>query len=191
MSHSEVPTRLDRRAKRRNVIVVVVAAVAAGAGGWLWAVTTDRADTEERRADTAVYTAVQLCEQVRAMGGACVVDPEQLRGGPGEAGPPGPTGPSGPVGSDGRDGAPGSPGPQGPQGERGVEGPVGPTGPPGSPGEPGPQGEPGTDGVNGQPPASWQWTWLGATFRCTRDDGSPDEAPTYTCRPAEGRRHQP
>ncbi len=51
---------------------------------------TSRGDKQEQRADQNFYTAVQLCEQVRQLGGACVVDPETLRGEPGVPGPAGP-----------------------------------------------------------------------------------------------------
>jgi hypothetical protein len=67
----------------------VTAVLFALSGWWAYAV-THRADVEERRADTAVSGAEQLCEQVRQLGGQCVVDPASLRG---ETGPRGPQGP--------------------------------------------------------------------------------------------------
>jgi hypothetical protein len=130
---------------------------------------SSRGDREKDRADQAVYSAEQLCEQVRQLGGACIVDPSQLRGEPGPAGLPGPLGPQGP---------------QGPMGDVGPSGPVGLTGPTGATGESGPtgpQGPQGPAGGNGQPPASFTWMFLGLTYTCVRDGGSPDNAPTYTC----------
>lgn len=106
-----------------------------------------KAESEGQRADQAVQSAVQLCEQVRRLGGACVVDPAELRGEPGPAGVPGPPG------ADGVDGAAGDPGPAGLQGPtgpagltgpQGAEGPQGPTGPPGMAGPAGPQCPTGT-----------------------------------------------
>lgn len=176
---------MERRAKLRFWIVVVVTLVVLVLGGWLWAFMTDRAETEGQRADTAVHTAFQLCEQVKRLGGACVVDPDELRGEPGETGPPGPVGPPG---EDGRDGEPGPAGPVGPTGASGPAGPQGPAGEPGAEGPAGPPGVAGEPGADGKPPASWTWTWLGVTYTCARDEGSPTEAPTYTCRPAQAER---
>lgn len=86
---------------------------------------------------------------------------------PGPTGPPGPAGPAGPPGPGGADGAPGEPGPPGPAGPRGESGPTGP---------------PGVDGRDGEPPESWTWTDpAGIRHTCTRDSGSLDSAPTYTC----------
>lgn len=106
-----------------------------------------------------------------------------------------------PAGPAGADGAPGQNGTDGQNGQNGadstVPGPMGPEGPEGPPG-PAPTAEqiqaavdayfaqnpapPGPQGPAGQPPAGWSWSdLLGTTHTCTRDDGSPDTAPTYTC----------
>jgi len=80
------------------------------------------------------------------------------------------TGPPGPIG------AAGAPGTAGQDGQPGTTGAPGPTGPPGPAGSPGPSGAP------GQPLASWTWTSaLGIRYTCSRDPGSPDVAPSYTC----------
>ena len=73
----------------------------------------------------------------------------------------GPAGASGTPGRDGQDGADGEPGPQG---------------------ETGPQGPPGDPGADGQPPRGWVTTRAdGSEEACTRDTGSPDSDPTYSC----------
>lgn len=96
-----------------------------------------------------------------------------------------PAGPvCGPVGSRGPSGSPGAAGSPGPSGSPGADGQDGATGPQGPAGPPGKDGQDGADGQDGQPPSSWTWTYIGVTYRCTRDDGSPDSSPTYTCRPA-------
>jgi collagen triple helix repeat protein len=159
--HRAVPPR-----RGRPILVLVITLVATAVGVWLLIKMVEQNDTQNRRADQAVQSAVQLCQQVRQLGGACVVNPEELRGEPGAQGVPGP---QGLPGSNGRDGIDGQPGAQGPQGE------PGPAGPRGDTGSTGPQGP------AGPPPASWTWTFLGITYTCTRDTGSPDAAPTYTC----------
>lgn len=149
MSHAETEqfARVERRRWHRRTLVVLAIALFAGAlGGWSAVWLASQLHHEQQRADRATVTADQLCEQVRAMGGRCVVDPSTLRGergAPGEQGPPGPQGPPGyngfngstglpgPAGSPGAAGATGPPGPGGAQGDRGDPGPVGPSGPPG------------------------------------------------------------
>jgi hypothetical protein len=150
------------------------------------------------RADSNAEVAQQLAEQVRDLGGVPAVTPPV----PGERGEPGPPGPVGPAGDDGRDGvdgvtppclaepgqcngADGEPGPPGPPGPPGADGTDGTDGVDGQPGR---DGAPGQDGVDGQPPAAWTWVDdRGRTQSCTRDAGSPDAAPTYTCTaPSDG-----
>lgn len=99
--------------------------------------------------------------------------PQGPQGPTGNMGPVGPMGPTGPAGVDGQDGADGEPGAAGEAGPAGPQGEAGPAGPAGADGE---------DGADGSPPQSWTWTDpLGIEYRCARDVGSPDEAPTYTC----------
>ncbi|GAA4439348.1 collagen-like protein [Phytohabitans houttuyneae] len=182
---------IRRRSRRRTVVLGLLLCVVAGLLGWWAHGLTSRATSEEQRADQAVSSAEQLCAQVEQLGRQCVIDPAELRGeaGPqGEAGPPGPQGPPGPTGNMGPPGPMGPVGPSGAPGADGRDG-VGEPGPAGAAGEPGPagpQGEPGPagkDGVAGKPPASWRWTDPdGAEYECLRDDGSPESAPTYTCR---------
>jgi hypothetical protein len=89
------------------------------------------------------------------------------------------TGPPGPIGATGATGTPGASGKDGAAGSQGEPGPAGPTGPAGADGA---AGATGPAGATGQPPASWTWANpLGVTYRCDRDAGSPDSAPTYTC----------
>jgi hypothetical protein len=124
-------------------------------------------------------------------------DPGALAGEKGDPGDPGAVGPRGPQGPPGPTGNMGPPGPMGPVGPSGVAGATGPAGAAGVDGQPGAAGEPGpvgpqgergpagpagSDGEDGSPPQSWTWTDpLGIEYRCARDVGSPDEAPTYTC----------
>lgn len=116
---------------------------------------TNRADAEQNRANSAVTALEQACQQVRQLGGTCVVDPASLRGDTGPAGPqgiPGSEGAPGRDGSDGVDGSPGAPGPEGKQGptgdrgETGEQGAAGPVGPIGPQGPQGPAGEAGPAG---------------------------------------------
>lgn len=183
---------------RRQWIAAVVTILAVALAVWGLASTQrdrsaqqDRADSEASRAETAITTAEQLCAQVRAMGGACVQDPSELRGDPG---------PAGPAGEPGRgvltvvcangvwvvrftDGAVDSN--AGPcTGERGPTGAVGPSG---AAGEAGTDGAPGAAGANGSDgrgvssvecvetaPNSWRW-------RVTYTDGTvvEDAGPCY------------
>ncbi len=129
-----------------------------------------------------------LADQVLRLGGTPAVQPPAVTGavGPqgatGPPGPPGPVGPSGPPGPTGASGAAGPSGAVGAPGADGQPGANGTDGAAGAAGPAGPAGPPGPPGVNGQPPASWTWTSpAGVTYRCTRDAGSPDSAPTYSC----------
>lgn len=89
------------------------------------------------------------------------------------------TGATGRPGTAGTPGAVGTPGMDGKDGADGAPGPAGPAGPAGADGK---DGTDGTDGKDGAPPASWTWTAPdGTAYTCTRDSGSPDDAPTYTC----------
>jgi type II secretory pathway pseudopilin PulG len=137
---------LHRRARRR-VILLAVLALAAIVIAYLTGLNQYRATrTEANRADQAASAVEQLCQQVRQLGGTCVVDPHEFRGEPGPEGPPGPPGIPGRDGADGRDGLDGTDGPPGPAGEQGPPGPHGPMGPPG---QEGPQGPPGPAGDAG------------------------------------------
>jgi hypothetical protein len=73
-------------------------------------------------------------------------------------------------------------GPAGPSGTPGADGQDGQDGAPGEPGPAGPQGPPGDAGTDGAPPRGWVTTRAdGSEETCTRDAGSPDDAPTYRC----------
>lgn len=67
--------------------------------------------------------------------------------------------------ADGIDGQPGAPGATGPAGPAGAD------------------GAPGANGAAGEPPLSWQFTWLGVDYTCSRADPFDPTAPTYTCTP--------
>lgn len=154
-----LPVNLDammrRRVRRRAVVAALLIAVVFGLLGYTAAGLSHRADKEGRRANQAVSTAEQLCQQVQQLGAACVVDPASLRGEPGPAGPEGPIGPPGLPGRNGDDGRNGSPGPagsagkDGAPGEVGQQGPIGPSGPAGPTGATGPQGPQGPAGEAG------------------------------------------
>lgn len=133
----------------------------------------------------------QLATQVRQLGATPVVQPPgPVAGLAGAQGPAGQNGVNG-IGIPGPPGSPGLPGPTGPSGgpgATGVAGGAGAAGANGSPGPTGAQGAAGPAGPQGQsgpagsPPAGWSWQDpSGRTFQCTRDAGSPDSAPTYTC----------
>lgn len=170
MTNHRTTTRVRKPGIGKTLLVAVVTAVATACGLWMIGRLVEQNDTQGRRADQAVQTAVQLCNQVRQLGGACVVNPEELRGEPGAQGPPGP---QGLAGSDGRNGV---------DGINGVNGKDGVAGPPGPQGDKGAKGDTGAAGQAGAPPAGWSWTdGLGFTHICTRDPASPDTAPTYTC----------
>jgi hypothetical protein len=124
---------LRKRVRRRAVIVLILTALLFALLGYTLAQLNRYADDENRRANMATYTAEQLCEQVRAMGAICVIDPADLP--QGERGEPGPPGPVGPSGSQGVQGEPGPSGPPGPSGSSGPAGPPGPAGADGIPGQ--------------------------------------------------------
>jgi len=132
--------RLHRAAVHLGPIRWVLLAVAIGViislflGIYSFVKIKEQADRETTRANEAVATAEQLCEQVRALGRTCIKDPEELRGDPGPAGERGPQGPAGPTGQTGLTGSPGPSGSPGPVGEPGPQGPTGPQGPAGPPG---------------------------------------------------------
>lgn len=177
------------------LVVVVVLAV-----GFSWVVH----EIGVIRAQNDALAAALAAEQRQAQGagmtpaapapGEILKDPTVV-GERGESGLPGPRGPQGPTGNMGPPGPMGPVGPGGPPGDVGAAGVDGQPGSDGQPGQPGaagesgpagPQGEPGppgADGEDGEPPQSWTWTdVLGVQHECVRDDGSPDDAPTYTCR---------
>lgn len=142
--------RIIRRRSKRSTAIAIVGALAAGAMVILLLTSwNSRAEDEGARADAAVVGAEQLCQQVRQLGGRCVVDPETLKGDPGPAGPQGPIGPAGIPGQDGADGVDGLPGPTGPAGPTGAQGPDGAQGPAGPAGPAGPTGPAGEAGPAG------------------------------------------
>jgi hypothetical protein len=106
-------------------------------------------------------------------------------GAPGPAGPAGAPGPAGSAGVAGPKGVQGAAGPAGVNGANGAAGAAGAPGPSGPAGATGPSGAPGPSGSPGAPPQSWTFTFLRVTFTCTRDAGSPDSAPTYSCTPSK------
>lgn len=109
--------------------------------------------------------------------------PSGSPGRPGEAGEDGNQGSPGPSGEPGSDGAPGADGAAGADGADGEPGPPGPQGEPGPAGPQGPAGERGEQGPAGPAPASWTFTYRGATYECTPDsDGSTH----YTCKQTGG-----
>jgi hypothetical protein len=147
---AEVETRLRRKSRWRVVGIVLLAGVAIFLAGLSSSRLTDRAASESDRADRAVSGVEQLCQQVRQLGGTCVVDPNSLRGDTGPAGPQGQPGPEGIPGRDGTNGTDGQPGATGPPGEQGPTGDRGPQGEPGVQGPAGPQGPVGPAGPAGE-----------------------------------------
>lgn len=152
--------------------------------GWgVWSL-SKRGDTLAGQQQAAAVAAQQLATQVRSLGATPVVQPPAPVAGPvgaqGAAGVNGIPGPPGTPGLPGPTGPTGGPGPTGAAGVAGSVGANGQDGPPGPAGPAGPQGQPGAPGA---PPAGWSWQdpSTGTTFQCTRDAGSPDSAPTYTC----------
>jgi hypothetical protein len=98
-------------------------------------------------------------------------------------GPPGPIGAAGPTGQS-VTGSPGPDGAAGADGRDGADGAAGAQGDPGPAGAAGPAGATGPAGAAGAPPAGWTWTSpTGMAYSCTRDAGSPDSAPSYSCGP--------
>jgi type II secretory pathway pseudopilin PulG len=144
-----------RRTLLRLLPVFILTAVFALLAGWWLNGLTHRANKAQDKANHAVTSAEQLCQQVQQLGGTCVVDVSKLRGDAGPAGPEGPAGPPGIPGVDGQDGSPGAVGPTGPagpvgeQGAIGAQGPAGPSGPTGPVGPAGPTGPPGEAGPAG------------------------------------------
>jgi hypothetical protein len=194
-AHERARLRLGRRDWLYLIAVIVGAAVL----GWtVHQVGVVRAQndalatalaTEQRQAANAGLTPAAPAPSEILDDPQAIVGERGDPGPPGPQGPPGPPGPTGnlgPVGPMGPAGAAGEPGPAGEDGVDGAQGAPGGPGPAGPQGEPGPSGPPGEPGTDGQPPASWTWTdRLGTTYECTRDEGSPAAAPTYTCRAVE------
>lgn len=188
---------------RANWAALLMATLALGATGYLVAgqfTTTNRAVVAEQQAKSLADQVADACARggpvATELGDACrhAQQVQQLPGPPGtsgprgDPGPPGPPGPSGPQGPAGSAGLPGSDGPPGPSGADGVSGAPGVPGPAGSdgaegkPGAAGPAGPPGVDGRPGPPVAGWTFTdATGTRQACSRDAGSPDAAPSYTC----------
>jgi hypothetical protein len=172
--------RRPHRVLWTGLVVILAALIATGAA--VLTLYGSVSDLTEEANDNA-RAAQTLARQVEGLGGTPAVQPPV----PGERGVPGEPGPPG---RDGRDGVTptcvsepsqcrGEPGEPGPPGRDGVDGRAGQDGTNGSDGQP---GQPGRDGVDGRPPASWTWVdGDGRTQSCTRDEGSPDSAPTYTC----------
>jgi hypothetical protein len=81
-------------------------------------------------------------------------------------------------------GAPGKEGPEGREGRKGDDGETPPcmSEPDQCRGTNGTDGADGADGRDGAPPRGWVTTRAdGSEETCTRDAGSPDDAPTYSC----------
>ena len=174
-----------------------IVAVAALGVGFLWLST--QLGILRQESDALAVALTQQREQAQSNGQTPVAPPpEEIRKDPrivrGAQGEPGEPGPAGFPGADGLNGMPGKPGPAGspgPAGADGVPGPAGPAGPAGAdgkdgadgaPGPEGPAGPAGADGEDGEPPAGWTWTDpAGIKHTCTRETGSLDSAPTYTC----------
>lgn len=168
-----------------------------------------RADRNSAVAVDAIDAANRNCQEVRRLGGVCVVNPSELpkpdTGPQGPRGETGPQGPPGPAGQDGRNGSPGPVGPMGPPGPPGVagaDGRNGSDGVDGAPGPPGPAGQDGTDGRDGQdgkpgPACPQGYTLTPIEFlethflACTADvDPSPSPTPTPEGSDARGRPDQ-
>lgn len=156
--------------------------------GWgVWSL-SERGDALASQQQSAATIAQQLATQVRQLGATPVVQPPAAVSGPaGAQGPAGQNGANG-VGIPGPPGSPGLPGPTGGPGPTGVPGGAGAPGAAGSPGQdgqagaPGPAGPQGQPGAAGSPPAGWSWQdTSGTTFQCSRNAGSSDSSPTYTC----------
>lgn len=179
----------DHRGHRLFLALAAVAVLGVIALGWGVLSLKAYVDDLSQQQSAAAVVAQRLASQLHTLGVTPVVQPPAPLNGPaGPAGPagvqgipgpagspgiPGPTGVPGPTGPTGAPGATGQPGAPGTQGQDGATGPTGPQGPPGPSGAQGPPG---------QPPAGWSWQDKhGTTFTCTRDAGSPDSAPTYTC----------
>lgn len=199
-----------RRADWRGVAVIAGAVLIGLLISWvLWAQQEQR-----RQIDGLSTALTAQCDQTKRLGASCVARPpaavKASPDRPTRSAKPGPQGPAGANGlsivgaridscrlvlvrEDGAEydagpvcGASGSPGPAGSRGPSGAPGTAGQPGPSGAPGPSGPPGPAGEDGADGQPPASYTIVSPidGLTYSCVRDGGSPDSAPTYTCRPA-------
>lgn len=145
-ANDAVDPKLRRKQRWRIGALGAVAAIAIFVGGRQTVAVNDKAAAESDRANRAVTSVDQLCQQVRQLGGTCVVDPATLRG---DAGPAGPQGVPGIPGRDGADGATGAVGPSGPPGPTGGPGPTGDAGQPGPIGPAGPAGPAGSAGPPG------------------------------------------
>lgn len=84
----ELRNGLHRQQRRRawlgGAAAILIGVLVGGTGTAL----VQAVNREEEKAEQAVSAVDQLCGQVRALGGVCVVDPADLRGEPGPQGPP-------------------------------------------------------------------------------------------------------
>ncbi len=172
-------------------ILVIIGGVSTGVlAAIILAISADTQRTRSHVQANEVAIAA-LAEQVKALGGEPVVQPNQLTPGSNVVVVPGPAGPRGIDGKDGAAGEPGAPGlagPSGAQGEPGVPGageagPVGPSGPAGPQGEPGPagaQGEPGPEGPPGPGFTVFSIDLGGVLFICSDPDGNGQ----FGCQPS-------
>jgi hypothetical protein len=198
------PASEDARDRRGHRVIVILVTLALLCFLVLGAAFVSRNATltaqlnDQASAVTQQHQAAQaLSDQVRELGAVPttvappvtgIAGPQGATGPqgiPGQQGQPGKDGQSPPClsqpgqcqGANGKDGANGAPGTPGVNGVDGKDG---------APGQPGKDGTNGVNGTNGQPPASWTWTDpAGRKQQCTRDAGSPDSAPTYTCTTAQ------
>lgn len=71
---------LHRKQRRRAWLGAAAAILAGVLVGGTGTALVSAVNREEQKAEQAVSAVDQLCGQVRALGGVCVVDPEDLRG---------------------------------------------------------------------------------------------------------------
>lgn len=113
--------------------------------------------------------------------------PNDLLNDPRFRGARGEDGEDGKDGEDGEDGEAGPPGRDARDGKNGKDGVDGADGVDGTDGADGQDGAQGAKGDKGEPPYQYRYQDPhGRWHTCTRDEGSPDDRPTYTCIPDSG-----
>lgn len=86
---AQLPERMRHRRRRRLVVVIIFTALIFTTLGWTVSRLGRQADRQEERADNAVSSAEQLCNQIKGLGYKCLVNPDDLKGDQGPQGPAG------------------------------------------------------------------------------------------------------
>lgn len=177
----------DDRGHRLLIGLVIVSLVGLALLVFAFFSVQRRSDEQGDAIRSLASSATALSDQVRSLGEAPVVSPQQIAapaavastpGAPGAPGSAGAPGVQGLPGGDGAPGAPGAVGPAGPPGPEGQPGADGAAGADGAPGQPGADGAPGPQGRSVVSSGPVRDDGGVCVFRTTYSDGPSSDAPT-------------